>query len=104
MIDEKLADLLLLLLDLVGLFGSYGLCSFFFPRAHKGVPAFRALFALSFMVGLAFLFAATSETLRVLDFNDVGNIMWPTAVGRLLFKSLIVGGLWMANTWLRSQE
>lgn len=91
-------DAFVLILDVAGLFGCWGLISYF--DASKLFWAFRALRVVfwSFFIGFAFFLVG--------DFMEASGLEWMKFLfGEVfrppIYRSMIVAGLWAGNVMLR---
>jgi len=91
-------DALMLILDMAGLFGCYGLISFF--NVRREFWGFQALLFVfwAFLLGFAWLIAG--DIFRMSGVEDLSAI-WSDPMRPAVYRSILVLGLWIGNFWLR---
>ena len=91
-------DAFFLILDMAGLFGCYGLISFFYTR--REFWGFQALLVLFWTMLFGFVWLLAGDIFRISDMTELRAI-WSQPLQPAVHRSILVAGLWAGNFWLR---
>lgn len=95
-------DAYILILDAAGIFGSWGLISFFSSRASFW--AFRALRIIFWSFLLGFLFFTIGDFMRASGFDlEIIDMLYGETMRPVIYRSIIVAGLCAGNLLLRQR-